>query len=73
MRAAQPAIPAFNPSESTEDVRAQVRATLARIREKAKTGKMGADSTLFRLKKRLNENGTDEPEEKEDEPVAERM
>lgn len=60
MAAAQP-IPShgFDPSESTDKIRSKVHATLARIREKSKTGRLNGDSALFRMKQKLTEFADD--------------
>ena len=51
-------VPAFDPSASTELVRERVRAKLAEIRERASTGRLNTDSTLFKLKQKLTEMGS---------------
>jgi hypothetical protein len=52
------AVPDFDPSESTEHVREKVLAKLAEIRQRASTGRLQTDSTLFKLKAKLTEMGS---------------
>ena len=47
-------------SGETLEVKAQIRETLAKVRERAKTGRLCEDSRLFKVKQKLTELATTE-------------
>lgn len=47
-------------SGETLEVKAEIRETLAKVRERSKTGRLSEDSNLFRFKQKLTELGSED-------------